>query len=717
MASSEDDSEWDKSTSEIQSEDSENLFESRPNRWRGPPQSWRTLTEEDRLTFNALERLRNQDLSVHLYSAFALRTSAVTPEYQHVNANLQPQASQPEPWAPPKSWTAWPLRADLVPPDDFMKSTEDEDEALTFRKIERKVPSSQLEDVVSAKILRSAKEKFRKREIDESLAPAHNTSNVKQWTMSSGSENESSSSQAGSEDDEEKDKVLGVNDQHAGEKAVQKTYKPTVATDDDTSYELIRPSTRAILSRIDQTLTILHNARTTSSRDLIDPVSSSSDAEDDLFNEATPSGHRSRSRAKSLSRPTSRTNSVSSSHRARSRSLSRGATTSPSKAKSNRGRKVTSMPREGETEREFLQRRAREQKKRRPVFSDDETTTAAEGAKSPRKRRQRQTRARSGDEAYWSQKKLDRLNLRDWSDVIGAAALAGFDARVIERATQRCANLFGQGMEMHTINEDAGVETKRYVPGRVVLSSDSEDDSEDGQFDAHENHPLSRHSSLAPSRAISLASSDADEHDRRENESPRKRQKRSSSRGSAIESYYCHHDGCDRAARSFDRPANLRRHLRLVHGEGGDQGDDTPQREHRDLYYCTHTDCERVSRPFDKGHNLRRHVQLVHGEDTGQASQARTAKEQYFCPHAGCSRAARAFDRKPNLKRHLERVHGEGQLRRERESPQTDKGNEAMDVANPENSQRGGSSAGDTSHSEKESSTKSESGSERESSH
>lgn len=74
MASSQDDnSDWDKSTSEVQSEDSEDLFETRPNRWRGPPQSWRALTEEDRLTHNALDRLRDQDLSVHLYNSFALR--------------------------------------------------------------------------------------------------------------------------------------------------------------------------------------------------------------------------------------------------------------------------------------------------------------------------------------------------------------------------------------------------------------------------------------------------------------------------------------------------------------------------------------------------------------------------------------------------------------------------------------------------------------------
>ena len=76
MAGSQDDEdwdEWDKSTSEIQSEDSDELFENRPNRWRGPPQSWRAITEEDRLAYNALERLRNQDLSVHLFNAFSLK--------------------------------------------------------------------------------------------------------------------------------------------------------------------------------------------------------------------------------------------------------------------------------------------------------------------------------------------------------------------------------------------------------------------------------------------------------------------------------------------------------------------------------------------------------------------------------------------------------------------------------------------------------------------
>lgn len=716
MANPQDDSDWDKSTSEIQSEDSEELYESRPNRWRGLPQSWRTVTEEDRLTFNALERLRNQDLSVHLYNAFALKHTQNAPRPQILDDIVQAQGSELEPWVPPKSWTAWPLRADLVPPDDLMKSTEDEDEVLTFRKPQIKAPSSQLEDVVTAAILRSAKEKFRKRQLYEPLATTHDHNVVKRETVSSG--NDSTANNEESEEAAMRSRDVEVLQNKAGEK----TYMPTVATDDDASYELIRPSTRAILSKLDQTLTVLHNARSASYGGLTDSESSSSDGEDDLYDEATPGGHRARSRAKSRSRQTSRASSVASNFGARSRSQSQVPTASPSKSTTKYGRKMLSMPHEGESERDFLRRRALEQKKKRPIFSDDETTTAGGGAKSPRKSRSRRTRPRSDNSVYWLQKRVDRLDLRGWSDVMGAAALAGFDARVIERATQRCANLFGQGMDMHTIKEDARMETKRYLPGKVVLSSGSEDEDEDEEPD-HQNRSTSRRSSLAPSRPVSRASSDDDERQDKNRgfASPRKRQRRSSSRGSALDAYYCHHAGCERAIQSFDRPANLRRHLNLVHGEVDWQEGHTPQPERKAPYNCPHTDCERASRPFDKGHNLRRHLQLVHGEDNGESSKdrsrsrSRVSKAQYFCPHIDCDRASRAFDRKPNLTRHLRRVHGEeGEAGDQGQSPGKDHRKEASGKSTSgkarqkEPSDESDSESGDESRTESESGQQSE---------
>lgn len=78
MASPHHDDEWDKDTAEIQSEDSDYLSENRPNRWRGDPQTWLSITEEERLTYYALERVRNQDLSLHLYNAWALRQRQTT---------------------------------------------------------------------------------------------------------------------------------------------------------------------------------------------------------------------------------------------------------------------------------------------------------------------------------------------------------------------------------------------------------------------------------------------------------------------------------------------------------------------------------------------------------------------------------------------------------------------------------------------------------------
>lgn len=60
-------------TDDADSPGSDELHETRPNRWTGAPSTWRTYTEEDRQTYIALEALRNNDLSSHLYNAFALR--------------------------------------------------------------------------------------------------------------------------------------------------------------------------------------------------------------------------------------------------------------------------------------------------------------------------------------------------------------------------------------------------------------------------------------------------------------------------------------------------------------------------------------------------------------------------------------------------------------------------------------------------------------------
>lgn len=623
MASSQDDDdwdEWDKSTSEIQSEDSDELFDKRPNRWRGPPQSWRTITEEDRLTYNALERLRNQDLSVHLYNAFALRQTPQEVETgagPYIDAETGQPVVQREPWAPPKGWTSWPLGAHLVPSDDFMKRTEDEDEAFTFRRLERGFPSAKLEEVVSANILRFAKEKFSKRRLGET-PPSSAGVKVKLEHLSS--ENESVPSEAEYEDEGEVDGASGGQPQRRT-RVPMTTFKPAVATDDDVSYELIQPSARSILEKLDRTLSILHNARMTSTQNLIESADSSS--EDDVEHDEEP--HR--------SRHTSRASSGG----ARSRSMPRTSTTGGGETttategkKSNRGRPPKYVQREGESEQDFLIRRAKAQKKKQPARLDGEAgdgeTTAAEGQKSPRKRRQRRTKRRESmteDREYWMQKNLERLNLRDWSDVMGAAALAGFSPKVIARATQRCANLFGQAMDMHTVNEtaistgDTGIETTRYEPGNAAPPSSSESEHED-DLEIRQARSISRQSAgVAPSRAVSSAVSDGEDE---RGESPRKRQKRSSSRGTAAGQHYCPHADCPRALKGFGRPFNLKRHLKLVHGgESVEEDKSTPSVEEDDLDGGVHRDGFLEPVRIQKGWRA---------EDTRKRAKRRTARKR-----------------------------------------------------------------------------------------
>lgn len=595
MASSQDDDdsdEWDKSTSEIQSEDSDELFDKRPNRWRGPPQSWRTITEEDRLTYNALERLRNQDLSVHLYNAFALRQTpqeADAREGSYTDAETGRRVAHREPWVPPKGWASWPLGARLVPPDDFMKRTEDEDEAFTFRRLEREIPSAKLEEVVSANILRFAKEKFSKRCLGETTPPS---AGVKVKLEPLSSENESVPSEAESEDDGDMEGTSGGQPQ-TKTRAPVATFKPAVATDDDVSYELIRPSARRILEKLDQTLSILHNARMASAQNLIDSAESSS--EDAV--EHDEKSHRSRRTSRASS---GRAPSHSMPHTPKAGGGE--TTTTMKRKKSNRGRPPKYVQREGESEQDFLLRRAKAQKKKQPARPDSEAgdgeTTAAEDQKIPRKRRRRRTRRRESmteDTEYWMQKKLERLNLRDWSDVMGAAALAGFSPRVVARATQRCANLFGQGMDMHTVNETAistginGIETTRYEPGNAETPSSSESEHDEKDLDVRQARSISRQcAGVAPGRMVSSVVSDEEDEG---GGSSRKHQKRSSSRGTTAGQHYCPHADCPRALKGFGRPFNLKRHIKLVHGgESVEEVRMTPSVEEDDLDGGVHRD-------------------------------------------------------------------------------------------------------------------------------
>lgn len=71
---------WDLDKDEIASIASDELHQNRPNRWTGPKSTWRTLTEEERLLWQSMKRLEDQDLAIHLYNTFALKKRGRDPE-------------------------------------------------------------------------------------------------------------------------------------------------------------------------------------------------------------------------------------------------------------------------------------------------------------------------------------------------------------------------------------------------------------------------------------------------------------------------------------------------------------------------------------------------------------------------------------------------------------------------------------------------------------
>ncbi|GKT43073.1 uncharacterized protein ColSpa_03254 [Colletotrichum spaethianum] len=574
---------WDLDTDEIRSVDSEELYETRPNRWRGKRSTWYTYTQEERLLYRSMGQLQNRDLSVHLYNAFALKHRPMRP-----SATAEPDAEDAETpleeivdsgeWRPPNLWTAWPMNPRTVPGDDFLKETHDEDDDFTVRSRREQLPSTVLEEEITATILRQAKERFqrRQRKYHETKAARTHDESAHETTGASSSPSAHSDVSSDNEDapsDEENTKAEPEED--TGKPKRAKTYEPVVSANDDLSANLLRPSVRHILSTLDNTLTALHNSRLAGLSYMTDSSASAtdgdaSDASDGVSVSSAVSRASSATRRKKKGAPRSKA--------PRTPEPERNAT-------ERRGRpKKALLPLPGETEKEMKIRVAREQKKRIPFSSDEEDNDGerekqeakaeTSRSRSPRKKRDLPPEARVEAKIKARETMLGNWGLRDWSDVIGAASLAGFKPEVVARAAQRCADLFGQGMEMQTLLEGPASkgpkpQRTRYLPGNrrhapSVSSSDSE-----VERPVLRRRIMSRQSSLARD---SVPPSDSDAARGRGSRAPSRG--RSTSRTSSVGLFFCPVAGCQRAAEGFGRRANLQRHVARVHpGQAVEVGD------------------------------------------------------------------------------------------------------------------------------------------------
>ncbi|KAF4839489.1 hypothetical protein CGCSCA4_v011215 [Colletotrichum siamense] len=601
---------WDLDTDEIRSIDSEELYETRPNRWKGSKATWHVYTQEERLIYKSLEEIRNRDLSVHLYNAFALknretRAGAAEPDAEDADRPLEEIVDSSD-WRPPNPWTAWPMNTQTVPGDDFLKQTHDEDDEFTIRSNAPQMPSTALEDELTATILRQAKERFYQRQEKyrrKEAAAQHVAAATSQ----------SAATMSGVTSDDEDDVKPPADDEtqtESSEKTPQtqrtKTYEAVVSANDDLSADLLRPSVRHILTVMDNTLTTLHNARLAGLSYMTDSSASATDLSDAEGSDSAVS-RRSRSRT-----PSRKGGKLS---RSRSQAPRTPEPRTPEPERSASGKRGKGRPRKvqtplpGETEREMVIRIARAQKKKIPAASDAEDSNAnmdniaaihendaddedmspekrrptpKSPARSPRKKRDLPPEARMEARTKAREAMLGNWGLRDWSDVLGAASISGFKPEVVARAAQRCADLFGQGMDMQTLVEGpASKRSKpqrtRYIPGmrrhRAVSLSSSEDEGDCVDARGRKRRARSRgRESVAPSDSEARAGS----------------RRRSVSRSSSVGLFFCPVAGCERAAEGFGRKANLQRHVARVHpGQAVDVDDVESENE---MFGAVHVD-------------------------------------------------------------------------------------------------------------------------------
>lgn len=202
--------------------------------------------------------------------------------------------------------------------------------------------------------------------------------------------------------------------------------RPVLQADDDKTRHQLRPLARNVISQLERVLTGLHHS--TYGRKGDDSSDLSSDTDDDVSRSRSPRKVRERSLSRGRNRIRRKTTS---SGRSRSAHSSTGPET------------------EDEPMRDASQSRGR-------------SRTSDNGAKEPTAKPRR------------------RLALRDWSEVMGIASMMGLPSAAVMRASNRCADLFGQDMTFRDFHE-GHIEKGDRLPDSTYEYHYVESESEDSE--------------------------------------------------------------------------------------------------------------------------------------------------------------------------------------------------------------------------------------------
>ena len=209
----------------------------RPNRFTGAPSTWRKYTESERRIAQSLEDMRARDLFVHLFNAFALKQRARMlrqeyPEGTDYWDTVSGVRVPTKPFEPNSRWTAWPMPANEVPRTEYEAAPTD-DEEWTFKREPDPRPSSDLEEAITAVMMRIAKEKILER----------------QWKLRKRHRKHQKSRNESTEPD--------LTD-HGNDRP-----RPLVQADDDLARRQLLPEVRNIVTSLERVLDGLHEDRYT----------------------------------------------------------------------------------------------------------------------------------------------------------------------------------------------------------------------------------------------------------------------------------------------------------------------------------------------------------------------------------------------------------------------------------------------------------------------
>jgi len=416
--------------------------EDRP-RWSRNAHKWRRLTHDERLLAAGLDQIEADELSIHLYNVHSLKRRVYKQDAENTTKRWESKRHWVEPgeWVPRKSWTAWPLKPEVVPRDGekFGKVPEDdEDEAWTAKSTQRIgwKPSGVMEEVVMAEILRTAREEYDRREWEDdsesdemvrvkkkqklrvhgkSRTIARNEDMIldakSECTTSIGKDGGSirGANQALA-DHSKLDAVIDKDEDTDCEKDDRRStpsLRPVILADDDEAHKILQPSIRNILQRINDLLMGLHHSR----QNCLD-----ADASDKISDTETPT-----------------------------------------------------------SEEELLA--SRQERSR---------VSAASGHTRPVPFTRPRSKTRPSKEYL-----LRYIRPRDWSEVLGIAAMTGWSSEVVQRAATRCADLFGESMTFASLQESPpGFPSRKYQGAdRTVVAPLNEGTDADGtsgtSFSAH----------------------------------------------------------------------------------------------------------------------------------------------------------------------------------------------------------------------------------------